>query len=231
MEKTEFILQSNGAIIQRTINERELKVEASTLEVLTENVTRQTKNVFHLPEWGTVHASVGLSDTVWSVPIRRIPIHARFRLVEGVMVPVFTSTKDIELPLVWNVPSAVTVVFVVLTQDDGESASIIHNYLFALDADKRGYRLPLPNLFDDCRICTGEFALDHANAFECVCASLEQFNQSQWNADLMQDTQKSQHMFRFQPSDENFETLPMLTADWTGLCRKVSTALLERIIV
>ena len=231
MEKTEIILQSNGTLTERLISERDLNAEQSVLDALTENVTRQVRNVFHIPGWGAVHASVGQSDTLWSVPIDRIPLHARFKLINQTLVPMFASTTDIEMPLVWKVPVEIKVVFVICTKQEDELVCVDGNWLFACDADKRGYRLPLPNLHDDCRICTGGFEGDQETAFECVQASLDQFKQSKWNADLMRTIEQSQKFFRFQPTKETFETLPIQSDNWTTLCNKVGSALMERVIV
>jgi hypothetical protein len=231
MEKTEIILQSNGTLTERTISERDLNAEQSVLDALTENVARQVRNVFHIPGWGTVHASVGQHDTLWSVPIDHIPLHARFRLINQVLVPMFASTTDIEMPLVWKVPAEVKVVFVVITRPEEELVCVDGNWLFACDAEGRGYRLPLPNLHDDCHICTGAFEGDQGTALECIRASLEQFNQSKWNSDLMRTVEQSQKFFRFQPTKETFDTLPILADNWTTLCNKVSTAIMERVIV
>jgi hypothetical protein len=230
MEKTEIILQTDGSFVERLVSERTLNVGQSVLDTLTENLTRPIRNVFDIPGWGPVHASVGQCDTLWSVPINRIPLHARFKLINQVMVPMFASTTDIEMPLVWKVPPGVKVVFAVLTKQEDDIVSVEGNWLFACDADNRGYRLPLPNLHDDCRICTGAFEGDQETALECVRVSLEQFNRSKWNADLMRTSEQSQKFFRFQPTKDSFETLP-IQGEWTGLCNKVSTALWERVIV
>jgi hypothetical protein len=231
MEKTEIILQSNGTLTERTISERDLNAEQSMLDTLTENVARQVRNVFHVPGWGPVHASVGQHDTLWSVPIDHIPLHARFRLIDQVLVPMFASAADLEMPLVWKVPAEVKVVFVVSTRWEDDLVCTDGNWLFACDTENRGYRLPLPNLHDDCRICTGAFEGDQETALECVRASLEQFNQSKWNSDLMRTIEQSQKFFRFKPTKETFETLPILGENWTALCNKVSTAIMERVIV
>ena len=231
MEKTEIILQTDGSFVERLVSERTLNVGQSVLDTFTENITRQVHNVFNIPDWGFVHANVGLNDTLWSVPIDRIPLHARFKLINQVMVPMFASGTDIEMPLVWKVPADVKVIFAVLTKQEDGIVSVEGNWLFACDADKRGYRLPLPNLHDDCRICTGVFDGDQETAFECVKASLEQFNQSKWNSDLMRTIEQSQRFFRFQPTKETFETLPILSDNWTTLCNKISTALWERVVV
>ena len=230
MEKTEIILQTDGSFVERLVSERTLNVGQGVLDTLTENITRPARNVFNIPDWGFVHASVGRNDTLWSVPINRIPLHARFKLINQVLVPMFASSTDIEMPLVWSVPAGVKVVFAVLTKQEDDIVSVEGNWLFACDKDNRGYRLPLPNLHDDCRICTGQFEGDQENAFECVKASLEQFGKSKWNADLMRTIEQSQKFFRFKPTKDSFETLP-IQGEWTGLCNKISTALWERVVV
>lgn len=230
MEKTEIILHHDGSFVERRVSERTLNVGQNILDTLTENLTRQARNVFQIPGWGAVHASVGLNDTLWSVVIDRIPLHARFKLVHQVLVPLFASTTDLEMPLVWQVPADVKVIFAVLTRLEDKRVSVEGNWLFACDAGNRGYRLPLPNLHDDCRICTGAFDGDQATALECVAASLDQFSRSKWNADLMRTIEQSQQFFRFQPARDSFATLP-IHGEWTALCDKVSTALWERVIV
>ena len=231
MEKTEIILNTDGSFVERLVSERVLDAGQPVLDSLTENLTRPIRNVFKIQGWGFVHANVGLHDTLWSIALDRIPLHARFKLVNQVMVPMFASTTDIEMPLVWRVPAGVKAVFAVLTKQEDECVSVEGNWLFAADQDKRGYRLPLPNLHDDCRICTGAFEGDQETAFDCVKASLEQFNLSKWNSDLMRTTERSQMFFRFQPTKDSFETLPIQGKNWTALCDKVGSALMERVIV
>jgi len=231
METTEIILRDNGTLAQRVINERDLDADATVLEVLTEDVVRNLRNLVKLPEWGMVHASVGRTDTIWSVPLDRIPLNALFRLSDGILVPSFTAPTDIEMPLIWRAPSDVRLVFVLRTETEGMSLRVSGNWLFAYDGEQRGYRLPLPNLHDDCLICTGSFDERHATGAECVTASLEQFRKSKWNADLMRTVERSQQFFRFQPTEDTIETLHIAVADWTSLCDKVSTDLMERVLV
>jgi hypothetical protein len=231
MEKTEFIIRDNGTITERKITERDLKAEGEVLDSLTADVTRNHRKVFHVPGWGVAHANVGLGDTIWSVPIDRIPLKARFRLINGVLVPMFASTTDMEMPLVWRAPATVRLVFVVRTEFIDESVVVDGNWLFAFNEDNNGYRLPLPNLHDECSICTGQFEANYDTGQECVVASLDQFNKSKWNSDLMRTVEQSQKFFRFKPTNETFETLPIEATDWTSLCEKVSTAIMDRVIL
>ena len=232
METTEFILRDNGTLTERVIRERDLNAGPAVLDALTEGVTRKVRNVLSLPEWGYVHASVGLNDTLWTVALDRLPLHTRFRLSNGVLVPAFASSTDIEMPLVWQAPEAVRLAFVVRTQsDDDDNVTVVGNWLFACDAENRGYRLPLPNLYEDCKLCTGQFEGSYNSGVECVTASLEQFRKSKWNADLMRTIERSQKFFRFAPTNETFTTLPIEAADWTTLCDKVSTDIMERVVL
>jgi hypothetical protein len=231
MEKIEIIIQDNGTITERTIKERDLKAEGEVLDALTGDVSRKLRNVMQVPGWGMAHASVGLSDTIWSVPIDRIPLKARFRVINNVLVPMFASTTDLEMPMVWRAPKEVRLVFVVRTELSDDCVMVGGNWLFAFSKDNNGYRLPLPNLHDECTICTGEFDDSFCSAQECVVASLEQFNKSKWNSDLMRTVAQSQKFFRFKPTNETFDTLAIDAADWTTLCEKVSTAISDRVMV
>lgn len=231
METTEIILRENGTLTERVIRERDLNAGPAVLAALTESVTRSVRQVLRLPEWGAVHASVGLDDTLWTVVLDRLPLATRFRLVADVLVPAFAAESDLELSLVWQVPRDMRLAFVVRTESEEGEVVIHQNYLFACDTRNRAYRLPLPNLFDDCKVCTGEFARTHPSGAAAVAASVEQFRASPWNADLMPAIERSQQCFRFQPTNESFTTLPIAAADWTTLCDKVSTAVSERIVL
>jgi hypothetical protein len=231
MEKKEWLIREDGTILERLVRERELEAEHSIIDTLTTEVVRSARNVIQLPDWGSAHANIGPGDILWSVPIQRIPLKAKFRLVNQALVPMFGSTSDLEMPMVWEAPPEIRLVFVVRTECSEEYATIGGNWLFAFGQNRNAYRLPLPNLYDDCSICMGEFAQQYDTASECLTASLQQFNKSQWNSDLMPATEKSQKFFRFKPTDETFETLPVDAGDWTSLCAKVSTAVMDRIIL
>jgi len=135
------------------------------------------------------------------------------------------------MPLVWRAPQEVRLAFAVRTEFVGDCVKIKGNWLFACDKNNQGYRLPLPNLHDDCLICTGNFEDLYDSCGEALVASLEQFRKSKWNADLMRTIEQSQKFFRFKPTDETFETLPIQATDWTALCDKISTAVMERVIL
>ena len=144
MEKIEIIIRDNGTLTERTIRERDLLAEGEVLDELTADVTRRQRNVMAVPGWGVAHADVGLADTIWSVPINRIPLKARFRVSNGILLPMFASLTDLEMPMVWQTPKEVRLVFVVRTTVEDDCVVIGGNWLFAFSQDNNGYRLPLP---------------------------------------------------------------------------------------
>ena len=231
MEKIEIILRENGTLTERTIRERDLMAEADVVDELTANVTRSQRNVLPVPGWGLAHANVGVHDTLWTVPIDRLPLKARFRLINGVLVPMFASLTDLEMPLVWQSPPDVRLMFVVRTEPATNGVEVGGNWLFAFNRENKGFRMPLPNLHDDCAICTGDFGTSYDSAQAGIIASLEQLNKSKWNSDLMRTIEQSQKFFRFRPTNETFATLPIETTDWTTLCEKVSTAIMDRVLL
>jgi len=136
MEKTEIIIRDNGTLTERFIRERDLKAEGDVLDELTADVTRKQRNVMVIPGWGLAHADVGLNDTLWSVPIDRIPLQARFRLTNGVLLPMFASMTDLEMPMVWQAPPEVRLVFVIRTELLDDQVLVGGNWLFAFGRDR-----------------------------------------------------------------------------------------------
>lgn len=231
METTDILIRGDGTLVERRVHERILDVGQSVMEGLTEQTRRSIRNVMNLPEGGVAHANIGANDTLWSVTIDRISLNTKFRLIDGVLVPAFTAETDIEMPVVWHAPKELRLVFAVQIAGCHLAVKVDGNWLFAFDKEKRGYRLPLPNLHDDCLICTGSFDDHYGSCYEALMASLEQFRKSQWNSDLMRNLEQSQKFFRFRPTNETFEVLPIDAEDWTTLCTKVSTSILERVVI
>lgn len=230
MNTTEIIIRENGTIAERVVQERTLKVQKAVLEELSAYVTREVRNAFDVPNLGHAHANVSKDSTVWSVRLDRVPLNTCFGMVGGVLVPKFESA-EMQMPLEWKVPEEVRLVFVTETKFQGPKTVVQANWLFAFNDVGNAYRLPLPNLYDDCKLCMGTFTTAHNSAQECLVASLEQFRKSEWNSDLMPSIEDAQRFFRFKPTNETFDTLSIDAEIWTDLCEKVSTSLVERVIV
>ena len=88
---------------------------------------------FNIPDWGFVHASAVRTTRFGRCQLTAFRLHARFKLVNQVMVPMFASGTDLEMPLVWKVPAEVKVVFAVLTKQEDGMVSVEGNWLFAAE--------------------------------------------------------------------------------------------------
>ena len=85
------------------------------------------------------HASVGPDDTIWTVPIDRIPLKARFRLINQVLVPMFASTTDVEMPMVWQAPGILRLRFVIRTEFVEDYVSIDKNWLLCVQPGEQRF--------------------------------------------------------------------------------------------
>src|SRR5439155_20107005 len=119
------------------------EAEQPVIDALTSDVVRKVRNVIKIPDWGPAHANIRENDILWSIPIKRIPLKAKFRLINQVLVPMFASCTDLEMPMMWQAPPEVRLVFVVHTECIDEYATIAGNWLFAFNQNRNAYRLPL----------------------------------------------------------------------------------------
>jgi len=80
-----------------------------------------------------------------------------------------------------------------------------------IDGEDGQFMLPLPNLYDDGRICFGTPFVRKETIQECVENDLDSFYSTTWNSDLMTDEKKSKvkKLIRFKTSD-NAQLPPVL---------------------
>lgn len=134
----------------------------------------------------------------------------------------------------WLVPSDMSLMYaaqIVDVDSMAPSTSYDHKcFLIAWDGAGRAFRLPLPNLFDNCDMCTGKFdgmGDSIEMAFDKACNQMEK---SEWNNDLLDAGRLTgaEAMFRFKTSEANgeMECIPF-EGDWKKHCPKVANAVTE----
>lgn len=236
MNRLEFIMNPEGRILKRTINEELLDVQDSLLDAIGGSVSRVAYHVFPLPELGMVNMRINEGSVCYyTVRLKSIPMKSPFRLVENVLVPNFSSNVDPVLPLIWTPPEGMGLAMLIIIQSakvdvNKYESSTEFQYLVAFDAKTALYRMPLANVYDDGRLCLGRFDAVANSHVEVIDKVLAQFKASQWNSDLWRKPELSQKMFRFKPSNENFEVLPPLEP-WQKLCEKISTGILNNLVL
>jgi hypothetical protein len=95
-------------------------------------------------------------------------------------------------------------------------------YLVALAMNKRTYLLPIPNLYEDGRVCLGRENINWAalgGIMPQMNRATEILQQTSWNTDLLRDCSKqTQAIFRFDPDGKQ---LPV-EGTWIDHCRIIN---------
>lgn len=236
--KVEYIIQRDS-ILRRTITENELGDCTAVFDQISASVVRKQRFVFSLPGLGPVGGTItALTDSYWTVRLPTLTLRAPFALdkAAGVLIPNFSGTDSV-LSLNWTPPTSPPCQLVLLvnvrTTPDYCSAGMV--WLFALDDRKGAWRLPLPNLFADARVCTGwnERDVPHGlTVADTVNLVVNSVTQSHWNADLWEThmRQKTFGMFRFKPEADKFIVQPP-TKPWTELCDKVGVQQIQMVVL
>lgn len=242
---TEYVIRPEGAF-RRDLTETPIQLTDTIAEQFTEGVTRK---VGHVLTYGGNFGSVGLTITkpnymTFSVQVVTLPLRCHCNVEAKVMVPVFDNKECPMLPMQWKVPNGMRAVLVVNVSWDPHALTYVNTgadwqYLVAFDNQNRTYRLPLSNLFEDCKLCHNIGNVHGPTAMDVVRKACEQFEKSEWNDHLYKDAtperrQSTKQMFRWKPTDDTFQQLPMELPsgkDWTALCSKVAIDKLTSIII
>lgn len=150
-----------------------------------------------------------------------------FAKTEGdVTVPVFTNSGGaIVRTMRWTAPNNMRVFLAAKARKDMSEKiwSTVETYLFckAASAVPAGfYKLPLPNIYPDGRLCLGSgWKGDAPTLIGVLKNCLRQLNESSWNTDLRADSEQTKQLFRFHPA--TLDSLPGET-DWWNACKRVN---------
>lgn len=181
--------------------------QSAMLEPLVENVPRIARDI--MPD---VSMALSGQSLCLTKQLKEVRLHTFFRPQTDTdehvtIVPVFIS-PGAEMTLTWPVPKDMKLFFVARWGTDIREGTINAQfplcYLVAKSEAKKTYLLPLPNLYEDGRVCMGEPQRDwiKANIFDTFTKALEIFHVAPWNADLMSSNDRwvaSKLMFRFSP--------------------------------
>lgn len=174
---------------------------------------------------------------IWAtIPLPFVRFNSSFRATGEAMVPVFDRpSPDVpQFNVDWNVDVAcngkIKLWFMVGTQHiiGGRTHAIKTCYIVATSNTNRCYRIPLSNVYDDCKICMGEFDTTHPRLDAALEAALGQLLASPWNSDLRKPSEKSDAFFRFKLKNDGYKTLPCI-GQWNNLCERVSVPVLDNL--
>lgn len=216
----------------------EVDISETIINRLSENLTIKVPNAF-VSRKLNVNMTISNKECVLHCILPGLVIASPFSLHDdGILRPVFISRSEltnelIQAKLYWKTPNTMQLIFAarVRKMPDGVGWAAVpkQNFLIAYDPERRAYRMPLPNIYEDCTICTGDFSGVDSSLSGVFEKCMTQFENSGWNADLMGGRRSlADKIFMWKPTEDksDFVQLPINEDifDWRTTCQKVSTA-------
>lgn len=203
---------------------RLVSIQPEMLSSLAKGIIRKLPNVFNAGVLGPDAAgNVGLAlgdnnASMFTIPVPILPMTAIFRMEGEVLTPTFASPDSDTITLKWTPPADMAIYLMVFMNTDPSVKSHYCSdaFLFAQDATAKRYRLPVSNVYEDGRLCTGSYDSYGNSAIESLSKCWKQFHISRWQRDLVDRGGKDQakhalNMFRYKPKkDSGFEQLPIV---------------------
>jgi hypothetical protein len=218
------------------IQKRKLNADPQLAEAFAQNVARKNPSLTAIGgDYGMAGVAMLNEYELWSVRVLKLGLTAPFFLKDGIHTPAFADSRQPTLSLFWTVPDDMRLVFGVTVLKDRVQHMAGDHYLVAFDKKGEMWRLPLSNLYANCKLCHGQDNTRLPTSLEVVNKCCTLFSKSGWNQDLYGDDaaarQNTGKMFRFKPTDTGFEQLPIEVPSgksWTALCQKVSVESLNQ---
>ncbi len=234
---TYFKIEQDGSIKKVTTSEMEINIEKSILNRFAADTPLKTNCLMSaaiLPDsagLGNIGMCIKRGSVSFTVRVGTLPMRTPFIMKNGNMVPEFKADGDTEFVMNWVVPDGMRLYFI---------ANFIQmkadvQFLVAVDKAGRNYRLPLSNLYEDARICHGEYTAGGTTPIDLLSKAWLQFHKSRWNSHLTEKAKdieaNSQKLFRFKPLEKDgFEQLKP-DEPWESLSTKVATSFIEENLV
>lgn len=232
----ELVLKPNGQILRREVSEYYLKVDDAAFESLAKKTPITIRNVAK-NDAGPIHCQYSPQHDkwYWTVPINQLMLKSNYiKLEDGTLVMDFSS-RDLILPITWTPPATMQLRILIESfinpEVPSQTVCLNRMYLLCFDENKRFWKTPLPNVYNDCRICHGRDAVPRFETHqECIGWCVDKFNRSEWNADLLERPEMLRAMFRFRAEGKSFVQQPV-PDNWQSLCQKVAVELFNLAII
>lgn len=229
---THYLIDGNtGGLKRLTINVQDLVTEQRLIDQLSSNRVVEVRNIFKVGG-APCHLKRSKDGTYVTMEVPYIELMANFKAMpDGIMVPSFAprgKTGELELKPRWTPPEGCRLRFMVWISND--EPSILECCFAAFDNDGRAFLTELPNIYEDGKVCMGEYRKNHPDLQSCVTAAAGQFFGSHWNSDLAPDMAKCAAMFSFKAEGTTLTPVPVV-GDWRTYCEKVSNSQIEMFTV
>ncbi len=237
MERNGVIIFPGGAYKLTATALEPAQVTAALRQAASQGYLR-TSGAFEIDN-KPVTLAMSQDNTLLGVPISGFKLRSHFLAVNEpgdtkVLIPQFRSvTNSIDVSCTWEPPQGMHVLFafkakqVEMPAPSPKAWTLIEAYLFVKPEGPPGgfFRLPLPNVFADGRLCMGNGIVFREPTLEKLAKkALAHINESPWGTDMMPDQAKMKKLFRFDVS--TLKNLPPV-GNWVDACVRVSRVEME----
>jgi hypothetical protein len=210
-----------------TINDEYIGTQSELLRALSKSAPKMVKGV--LPEG--IHLEVSAEGMAMATMVHELNFNTFFRPIVDVnekvnLVPVWRPPGS-EMKFKWIPPKGMLLYFVMYWGgDDDPTRCEPIPYLVAVNPlNKRIYLLPIPNLYDDGRICLGrDIVFSGVPAMTQLEKGVKILMDSRWNGDLLRldDEHKTHELFRWDSNGK--QVLTDRAKDWPNLCTIINSS-------
>lgn len=242
LPKTFYAFSENGSSFERVeVRRTPLADVDSQLRALSQEIPTAIQNVFVIPA-GKVHMCLSNKLFTLITPLKEIPLLTYWTVVKppdkrtkAWIAPTFVNNaSSFRASPVWCPPKDMRL-FIMSHYNMPEGLPRwARSSLVAVSTDpenKRHYKLPLPNIFANCKLCLGRDIVPLVSAeiialplADQMQKSIEMFTAGEWNTDLLNenDPAVTNAVFRFS-ADDNKTQLDVPT-EWPSLLVSVSNS-------
>ncbi len=238
--ETYYKINPDGRIYRRTNVEVEVNIADEVLATLQSGVPTRVRAMFDsLSKNPVVKSNVvfkGNNHAFVTSGLSELVIKAPFRMEGEYLMPYFNSKEDPIMSIPWKNPADMWLYLCVsanyIPADPYRGLwGFSQAYLFALGPIPSSgkpqpvYRLPLPNIYDDARICMGpgQSVAAQMTLHDLLKTTHQVLVASQWGVHFLKDKGLTDQLFRFKPLKDGFETIPPANAQWWKVCEKIAT--------
>jgi hypothetical protein len=235
-----YKIEQDGTVKVVTKTEQEICLDTTIMAKFSADLALKSSLLMsagilpEVPGLGNIGICMRKASITFTVRMAALPMRCAFVMKEGIMVPNFKrGNEDKEFSLTWEPPASMRLY---LVMNFLVPMKLDVQFLLAMDPNGRHYRLPLSNLYEDARLCHGDYDYNGSTLIDCVSKAWLQFHKSRWQSDLVDrgtdSSGNSMKLFRYKPLEPSgFEQLKP-TGDWETLSTRISTAfLLDNVVI
>lgn len=222
-------LHPDGKIYDMRLTMRDMGDQSAVLEAIGGQLPVELGPSFRLPNGSVVGIQRKNRNVYMYAKMEALKLNTVWRPygsspVKLMLVGVSTGETDFQASYLWHPPDDMKLWLVSVMTPTGPSGAYLPELTYIIAVGKKKfYRLPLPNLYEDCRICMGSWASKNIETWQDRFIEVyEQFWNAPWNTDLSDKHKptESTAMFVF---DSKGKQLPSPDG-WEKLCRAANNA-------